>query len=749
LRAGERTTFYEQALYKHGWAQFKQGRYETSLDDFVSVLGRRLVSGTEFSTYLAPEALPRAQRELVDDTLRVIALAFNHLDGARSASSYFQRRGGVPFEYLIYASLSTLYEEQGLPREAAATLNAFVERNPDHERAPLFQIKVYEVYEHAGEKALALEAKRAFVRRFGLQSAYWKSHDISRMPAVAAKLKKELLAMAQRAHSEAQQTHRDADYAAAAQSYRDYLGFFPDDEQAAALNFLLGDLLFENGRYLEAIERYEQSAYKYSPHPRAAEAGYAALLAYQRYVDQLKNDNEKNTWRLRSIESAVRFTTQFPRYPQVPAVLTQLAEELFATKQYSRAINTALRVLQYAPAPDPALRRTAWTVVGHVQFERNNFEEAESAYSQALAIAVAGDKGRAALAERLAASIYKQGEAAMAKGDKVAAAKQFERVSTAAPSTSVTETADYDAAAAMIDVGNWNDAIAVLEKFRASYPESRWKDEVTQKLARAYLETGRFSKAAAEMETIGRNSKDPGVGREALWQAAELYGKAGDKDQTLRAYAQYVSQFPRPLDRAIEARQHVADSYRATGDAARYHATLSEIIEADGQAGAARTDYSRVAAAKAALVLAEPALDAYSQVRLMIPLDKSLKDKQRAMQVALDAYRRAADYGVPEVATSATYHIGEIYHDLSRALLESQRPKGLSAEELEQYDVLLEEQAYPFEEQAIALHEINFKRISQGVYDEWTKASLQQLATLLPVRYGKNEVRESLVESIQ
>jgi tetratricopeptide (TPR) repeat protein len=749
LRAGEQSTFYEQALYKHGWSLFKQGRFEAALDDFIAVLGRRLVSGTEFSAYFSPEALPRAQRELVDDTLRVIALSFDRLGGPRSVSAYFQRKSDTPFEHLLYAGLADLYEGRGRLNEAAQTLHAFVEHQPYSEQAPLFQIRVYETYERAGENDLAAEARRDFLRRFGLAGDYWKKRDISRMPAVAARLRKELLTMAQRAHAEAQRTRRDADYAVAAQWYRDYLGLFPNDDQAPSLSFLLGDLLFEGGRYGEAIESYESSAYKYSPHARAAEAGYAALLAYDRYMERLKDEAEKNAWRLRAIDSATRFTTRFPNHAQVPAILTRLSEYLFAAGQSARALATAQRVLQYAPAPDPALRRTAWTVVGHVQFERGNYEEAESAYSQALAIAVTGEKDRTALEERLAASIYQQGEMAMKKGDKAAAARQFERVSAAVPSASVTETADYDAAAARLAIGDWDGAIAVLERFKSSYPDSRWKNEVAQKLAHAYLESGRFGPAAAALEELGHDSKDLGVAREALWQAAELYSKAGDTGQTLRAYQQYANQFPRPLDRAMQARQRIADLYKDTNDLEHYYTALKEIVGADAQAGAARTDFSRATAARAALALAQPALDAYNGIRLVIPLDQSLKAKRRAMQAALDAYRRAADYGVPEVATAATYRIGEIYHDLSRALLDSQRPGGMSEEERQQYDVLLEEQAYPFEEEAIKLHEINFHRISQGVYDEWTKASLKELATLLPIRYAKNEMRESFVESIR
>ena len=72
-------------------------------------------------------------------------------------------------------------------------------------------------------------------------------------------------------------------------------------------------------------------------------------------------------------------------------------------------------------------------------------------------------------------------------------------------------------------------------------------------------------------------------------------------------------------------------------------------------------------------------------------------------------------------------------------MIGSQRPKKLSKMELEQYNVLLEEQAFPFEEKAIELFETNAKRTTQGLYDPWVKSSLAELAKLKPVRYAKTE----------
>ena len=101
-----------------------------------------------------------------------------------------------------------------------------------------------------------------------------------------------------------------------------------------------------------------------------------------------------------------------------------------------------------------------------------------------------------------------------------------------------------------------------------------------------------------------------------------------------------------------------------------------------------------------------------------------------------------------EVTTAATFQIAELYNRFSQDLFDSERPANLNAAELEQYDILLEEQAYPFEEKAIELHEVNAARTGSGVYDEWVQASLAKLALLMPVRYAKDEQGEAVVATI-
>jgi len=140
--------------------------------------------------------------------------------------------------------------------------------------------------------------------------------------------------------------------------------------------------------------------------------------------------------------------------------------------------------------------------------------------------------------------------------------------------------------------------------------------------------------------------------------------------------------------------------------------------------------------------------DAFHAVKLEAPLKDNLKLKKKRMEYALAAYGGTADYGVAEVTTAATYEIADLYYTLGQDLMASERPKGLNDEELDQYDILLEEQAFPFEEQAIDILLSNTARTQDGIYDEWVRKSFARLADLVPARFAKSERSERLVATI-
>jgi hypothetical protein len=164
--------------------------------------------------------------------------------------------------------------------------------------------------------------------------------------------------------------------------------------------------------------------------------------------------------------------------------------------------------------------------------------------------------------------------------------------------------------------------------------------------------------------------------------------------------------------------------------------------------GTGYSDRTRFLAASAALELAEPAYQAFKAIQLRAPLKENVQRKRQAMETALKELNQAAEYRVAEVTTASTYRIGDIYRSFSQELLNSERPAGLSPEALEQYELVLEDQAYPFEEKAIEIHEANADRVKSDIYDEWVKKSFTALASLLPARYGKLEKANQVIDEI-
>lgn len=742
IAAGAAGDFYAPALYKRGWAQFKQSLYPEAIDDFVRLMDLRATGGA-----LNLEGLPRAEREQLEDALRAVSLAFAYQDGPASVGAYYASRGHRRHQDLVYAGLGELYLTQERYTDAAASLEAFVRADPTHARAPAAQLRAIEIYGQGGFPSQVLAGKARFVELYRLGGPFWAGRERADHPQVTAALKSTLADLARHYHALAQRGRQAEDYQKAFGWYRDYLQGFGDDPAAQDTRFLYAELLFEHKDYAEAASQYEHAAYDYGDGGRAAEAGYAALLAFDARARELSGEAAW-AWDSRRLASMQRFAAAFPQHPKAAPALTQAAEALFARNEPAAATVAAEALLNSQPHATEPQRLTAWTIVGHTAFDAGDFLKAEQAYRAVLDSPALVTAKRPPLAERLAASIYKQAEQRRAQGDLAGAVEDFLRVGRAAPATPIRAAAEYDAAALLIQLKAWPRAVAVLEDFRRDHPGHALQPEVTRRLAVAYLEVGQPRSAAQEFARISADADDPAVQREALLRAAELNEQVQDLLAAAELLEQYVARFPAPVEAAVEVRQRLVVLYQGL-DPRRSRHWLAEIVKADRDAGGERSDRTRFLAAKASLVLAEDTLGSYREIRLIEPLKRSLKRKRDAMDKVLGAYTAAADYGVAEVTTAATFHIAEIYADFGRALLESERPGKLDEEAAEQYELMLEEEAFPFEEKAIALHELNVQRTAKGLYDDWIKRSFAALAKLLPARYAKTERQDELAETLQ
>lgn len=742
IARGSDNEFYHQALYKRGWSHYKLGDYRPGLNSFFTLL----------DTLQGNPALDddtSMENKLHADTLRVVGLSFSNLEGPQSVRRWFAKEGQRDYEPSVYDNLGQVYLAQERFRDAANAFAMFATVYPESSLAPVFSSREIQAYQKGGFPTLVLPAKKQFIEHYGVSSNYWQHHPKGREGYVS-QLKGHILDLAQYHHALAQQGDDPDAFMVSARWYREYLQTPPAGERKGEINHRYGDALFLAQRYPAAIKAFEQTAYDYDDYPHAADAAYAAQVAYQQQLQQGLDESAQQQWRENKIASGLKYHRYFPEHEHALAVLRHTAEDQLAVGDTEGAVKTAGLLINHEPPPSPDLLRYGWATIANGELDLGRFAVAEMAYKKLLTLDSLTDEGRSNYRDKLALSIYRQAEQQRDEGDLDQAAASFLRVGKTVPAASIRKNAEYDAANLLIKQDRSADAIVVLKAFRERYPDDPLSDTVADKLAVAYEKTGNYTGAAEELTRIAQqhHTDNPELARQAFWRAAQMQDRAEKPDASIALYKQYLEKWPEPYEFRSEAQFRLVELARKTGRSERETYWLQALQESYRQAGAGASDRVAWLAAYASFTLAEPQFQRFQTIKLDQPLKSSLAEKTAVMKKALNHYQAVADIGVADFATAANFKIGELYRLLARDLIASERPEGLDELELEEYSMLLEDKAFPYEDKAIDILITNSELVTDDIYDQWVKKSFAALAELIPGRYAKFEQVESHVDII-
>ncbi len=758
--------FAEHALYKHGWSQFKVNEYELAIDDFITLrdqLDQKLVDVKKRKRKYNTSS----DEKLINDTNRVIALSFSHLSGPEELRKHFEKIGGRPYELAVYKQLHENYEKQERYRDAGKTYDVFLEAYPDHKEAPQMQSEVLQAYLDGGFPSLVLPGKIDYVKRFGIHSDYWKKYVDASSPtrnysseekeALLVEVKKHLADVSKHYHSKAQRSKKKKDYVVAANWYREYLDTFGnkggvDTAETLEIRKLLAESLYESEQYELAVVEFETLARASGDNKEAgANASYFALLSYQQMVDRYKGEEEgKNTLIAKKVESSRYFIDNYRDDERMPGVLGNIIRDQLALKDYEGAVRNSRVLVSLDPPASLDMQRTAWVTIANAEFDAKDYANAEKSYQKVLTFDGFNRKQRITYLQQVANSIYKNAEAIQAKGDLNGAAEEFLRLGQVVPASKIRPQAHFDAANLYLEAKEWNKAINTLNTFKRLYPRHKLIETFPDKMAVAYKNTDQHDKAADQYVIIADryDKTDKELARQTVWEAALLREKANNKTGARELYRRYANSYKKPLEQNVEAQYKLLQFYKEEKHEYRINFWRDKIIKTHAKAGDENTPRITYLAAQMKFETVEPDYTRYKRIKLKQPLKKSLKKKKKQMDLVLKKYQDVANTGSAEWTTAANHRIARIYQILASDLIDSERPKGLNADQLDQYDILIEDQAIPFEDQAIEVFALNTDLVERNIYDKWVKASFEALAQLIPGRYAKYEKRESHVESI-
>lgn len=734
------------ASYMLGWSQFRAGDQAAALQAMYDVIG-------ELGARPAG-SLATSERELLADALRASVLALERTGGVGTLAQAMQARDEPPWQVLLYDALGTFYLDGRRYQDAATAFERFETENALAKDAPKFALRAIDALRAGGFPTEVQGRKPRFVERYGAGTAFHQAHG----DAGIAPYRRALLGFIDeetaRQHAQAQRERTPAAYAAAADWYRRWLVNFdrapqPADVAAEALVdgdvrvddaaigehlFLLGEALAAGGATADAVPVFRGLVHRLPTHPRAREAGYAAVLGLTALA-------ETDTARAPQLLAAeLEFADRFGDDPRAPDVQLHAARSLLTRADHEGAALAAENALARWQL-DATRAGVARRIAAESRLARNELPAAEVHFAAARALATDVAEQRE-LEGRLLATVGKQAENAEQAGDVDAAVAHLRRLAEIAPTSETAIAGGLNVATLYLQARRLAEAAAQLEAMRAAHPGHALVRDVPLRLADLYEQLQQPGKAADELLLVAAAAADPEQARTARYHAAELL-LPSDPARAETVLADYVARHPAPVAFAAEAIAQLRTLTAARApELARWQ--KAQLALYDDAARGGRADdpalaRPRALAAGVAFELAAPARAEFEALTLTQPLNASLAAKRTALDAAIAAYERAGTYGEPQVVTAATLAIGDLYARLADELRASPRPAGATEEGLARYESALATRADSIDEQAVDVYRINAARARDGAWDASIAASFAALARLAPASYARSE----------
>ncbi len=739
---GHDAALVEAARFHLGWTDLNRQEYRAAADAFTAILDTAVAQRRATSRTFSLSEFPEGEATFLSEVVKALLLAFDYLGGPDELRAYLAASERRPYEETLYRTLGGLYQEQDRTADAVAAYEAFLGAAPLHPDAPRFQSSIAEAYTRAKWQGALIQARERFAERYGPGSAWARANPETAKQVALPQVKDALYQLALYEHAQAQTTRRPTAWEKALARDDRFLAWFPTDLEAARIAWLRGEALFELERYADAADAYQRSAYDYPLHPQTREAAYAVLTARERVIPVDGAVSPDTAERLAA--SALQFINAFPDDSRNPDVLMKAAQTAQRAGRSQTADTLARRLVDRYPSSrwtSPAQR-----LIGQALYDQGQFVEAEQAFRRALT--GAPPKETDALSALAASALYQRATIDRRDGRSKDAIAEFVRVAGDYPLTSLAPVALADAAQIHETSGRTAEAMVIWRRLVDAHPTSTEAPTALRRLAASSQASGDLPGAIEWYDRLAVRS-DSATQDEVAWTVAALAEQTRDWPRAERTLGGLATRADLPTSQAVEA------GFRAARAAAQQGRTAASETLRDATLTRYRTWRAReqvrdltpadVLAAHALLDIGDRRAASCAAIRLREPLERTLAEKRSALNAALETYAEGVAIRAPATTTAGTHKIGLALDEFFRSLLDSEPPAGLTAEQLEQYRFLLEEQAAPFEERAVGAYETNVRRAQEvGLYDDWVGQSFDRLAALRPARYRRPEAPELL-----
>ncbi len=758
------------------------------------------------------DKLTKSKQSLVTDTLRILTISLSQQQQVQSLLALMDRfqlldkdkQYITALEHVLFQELASFLIEKKLEHDAELTYQAYIERKPNSIWSTRFSLALIAMATKRGTHPEVRTLQQNYVEHYGLKSNFWQQASIDQQQEVIPSLlafsqqrSRRLYAYAQDVSSPEQQVIAFADAANWLGQYLSVINFtnseYPQLLAAERIDViaelsLFADASFQAQNYQQALISYQNLAYgtdndklkvttsetldkelseKHDEIKRVA--AYASTLTVRKLLS-VAPANQQTTLLQKRTKLDKAYIVHYPNDERAKVLASQAAQYSFANADYDSVyfysdfilknygIATASR--EQIHAKISALDATAFKQVQIASqlkadsfYQQHQYAMAEQSYLLALNFVdkTLGKSKVKEFNELIANSIYQQGLAIKESQPKAAIAHWL-RLGKVTPQASFRVNAEFDAANLLLKNKQWQQAISVLLAFQQSFPKHQYSASIPAKLADSYQHLAQYESAAEQLIIMQKSADSSELKRELQYSIAENYLKADSLKQAIIHFRTYAHSYPKPFSLAQEVRYKMSEFYRQTQEPNKRYFWYRKILSAH-KTNVSKQELevqqrSNYLASLSAYELGQAHQQSFSSTKLTLPLNKSLKRKQKSLKQAVSYYQQVFGFGLADFVPKANYQLAKMYQMLAADVMASQLPKDLDELAAEEYNILLEELAYPFEEKAIELFSNNTERAWQGLYDQWIKKSFAALAILEPAKFDKSEKQPEVIYAL-
>ncbi len=740
--------YFNMSLYKLGWSYYNINDYSNAISTYIY-----LISDINLLETLNTELLGKTKADVRNEAMDYIAHSLTEYGGPATAKKLLNAPEPQGYAIEIFLRMGEIYKKRNFYPEAIATYEALLELFPLYPEAPMIQKEIIQCYEKDMEEEKAIEAKDIFVKKYGPNSQWLNQYPEGKVRNNALALAQEMLfSLGVYYQTKAQEKNREREYRIAIDKYEDFLKKFRDAKDASKVNYYLAECYYAINNFDRAADEYFKVMTLYGDNEFKDAAAYNRILSYYQLLKQHPKVDSTTFYledflgeggnltpikvaypaQVDLLKACNDFIRLLPNSDNALEVLMKYAESLYELEQWALAARVYQRVA-VDKYKNHAYYGQALNMTAQSHFKLGDYPESEK-WFQKLSEAFPDSVQYVQKAKKMIASAnYKMAEKMRNDGDLTKAAVKFLTIAFSTSDPEIARASIMEAAAQFEKANDLDKAVKACERMITEQPRLPFIDELYMKTGLLYEKMENWVRASDNYLKLVALFPDSKFAPRALLNAGNCYEQLKLYNKAKQTYIQYTSSYADDdPDEYIETLYKIGELSLTLKDensaATEFLKTVEQYKELKRR-GVAVNEYIP---AKAQYMIAEINFDRYKQVKLVPPLEVTLKRKTTLLQTVLKEYVNAGKFQVADWTTASLYKTGQTFEDLAESFTSSYIPPELSGEDRTAYVAGINQQALSAKQKALEVYKANVANAEKSnIHNEWIEQSKQRMESLI------------------